>query len=141
MNIVLWSSQALLAAQFLYHGLFFLFPPPQFAHLLNAQFPLWFRLFLGVAEVLAGIGLILPGVTRVLPRLVPLAALGIVIVTASASVLHFSRGGAETGSGVVTTTLFVMAAFVAYMRSRVRPIAARGASRSAKGEQIWAKLF
>ncbi len=128
MNIVLWILQALLAAQFLYHGWFFLFPPAAFVDLLNAQFPVWFRLFLGVAEVLAGIGLILPGVTRILPRLVPLAALGIMIVTASASVLHFSRGGPETMSGVITAILFVMATFVAYMRWRVRPIAARGAA-------------
>lgn len=124
-NIVLWVLQVLLAAQFLYHGWFFLAPPEQYAAMLNEQFPVWFRLFLGTAEILAGIGLILPGVTRILPQLVPLAALGIMIVTASASVLHFSRGGAEITSGVITAILFVMASFVAYMRWRVRPIAPR----------------
>jgi uncharacterized membrane protein YphA (DoxX/SURF4 family) len=122
LNIILWVFQVLLAAQFLYHGWFFLAPPAQFVELLDAQFPTWFRLFLGTAEVCAGIGLILPGVTRILPQLVPLAALGIMIVTASASVLHFSRGGVETSSGVITSVLFVIAAFVACMRWRVRPI-------------------
>ena len=120
MNIVLWLLQALLAAQFLYHGWFFLFPPVQFVELLNEQFPLWFRLFLGVAEVLAGIGLILPGVTRILPWLTPLAAVGIMIVTFSASIFHFSRG--EVSSALTTVALFVMASFVAYLRWRVKPL-------------------
>ena len=129
MNIVLWLLQALLAAQFLYHGWFFLFPPPQFVALLNEQFPVWFRLFLGVAEVLAGVGLILPGVTRILPRLTPLAAVGIVIVTLSASVFHFSRG--EISSALTTVVLFILAAFVAYMRWRIKPLPARKPARYA----------
>lgn len=124
-NIVLWLLQLLLAAQFLFHGWFFLFPPEQYIDMLNTQFPVWFRLFLGVAEVAAGIGLILPGVTRILPELVPLAALGIMIVTASASVLHFSHGGVETRSGIWTIGLFVIATFVAYMRWTVQPIVPR----------------
>ena len=129
MNIVLWLLQALLAAQFLFHGWFFLFPPPQFVALLNEAFPLWFRLFLGVAELLAGIGLILPGVTRILPRLTPLAAVGIMIVTFSASVLHFSGG--EVSSALTTVALFLMATFVAYMRWRVKPLPARKPARYA----------
>lgn len=126
MSIVLWILQALLAAQFLFHGWLFLFPPPELVDLLNAQFPLWFRLLLGAAELLAGVGLILPGVTRILPWLTPLAAVGIMIVTLSASIFHFARG--EVGSGVTTVVLFVIAAFVAYMRWRVKPIARRQAA-------------
>ncbi len=129
MSIVLWILQALLAALFLFHGWLFLFPPPELVDLLNAQFPIWFRLFLGVAEVLAAVGLILPGLTRILPWLTPLAALGIMMVTGSASVFHFVRG--EVGSGITTAVLFVMAAFVAYMRWWVKPIARRQAARAA----------
>ena len=66
---------------------------------------------------------IVPGVTRILPRLVPLAALGIMVVTASATGFHLVRG--ELVSGLTTAVLFVMAAFVAYMRLRVRPLPAR----------------
>ena len=129
MNIVLWILQALLAAQFLFHGGFFLFPPPQFVELLNEEFTLWFRLFLGVAEVLAGIGLILPGVTRILPWLTPLAASGIMIVTFSASIFHFSWG--EVSSALTTVVLFVIASLVAYMRWRVKPLPARKPARYA----------
>ena len=123
MNILLWTLQVLLAAQFLFHGWLFVSPPPELAPLLDAAFPLWFRLFLGVAELLAAVGLILPGVTRVHPRLVPLAALGIMIVTASATGFHLVRG--ELVSGLTTAALFVMALFVAYVRLRVRPLRAR----------------
>ena len=129
MNIVLWILQALLAAQFLYHGWFFLFPPPQFVALLDEQFGLLFRLFLGVAELLAGVGLILPGVTRILPWLTPLAALGIMVVTLSASIFHFSRG--EISSALTTVGLFIMASFVAYLRWRVKPLPARKPARYA----------
>ena len=129
MNIILWLLQALLAAQFLYHGWFFLFPPPQFVALLNEAFPPWFRLFLGAAELCAGVGLILPGATRILPWLTPLAAAGIMIVTFSASVLHFSGG--EVSSALTTVVLFVIAAFVAYMRWRVKPLPARKPARYA----------
>ncbi len=68
MNIVLWILQVLLALAFLLHGWLFLFPPPEIAVLMNASLPRWFQLFLGVAEVLAAIGLTLPGLMRI-PRL------------------------------------------------------------------------
>ena len=57
MNIVLWVLQVLLAVAFLAHGWLFLSPPPDIAELMNASLPRWFQLFLGVAEVLAAIGL------------------------------------------------------------------------------------
>lgn len=126
MSIVLWILQALLAAQFLFHGWLFLFPPPELVDILNAEFSPQFRTFLGVAEVLAGVGLILPSATRTLPWLTPLAALGVMIVALSASIFHFTRG--EVGSGITTVVLFVIATFVAYMRWRVKPIARRQAA-------------
>ena len=70
MNSVLWVVQLLLAAAFLAHGWLFLSPPPDIAVQMNASLPRWFSLFLGVAEVLAAVGLTLPGLTRILPWLV-----------------------------------------------------------------------
>ena len=70
MNIVLWILQILLAIVFFAHGWLFLTPPPEIAALMNESLPRWFQLFLGVAEILAAVGLILPGLTRVLPSLV-----------------------------------------------------------------------
>ncbi|HET6900523.1 MAG TPA: DoxX family protein [Vicinamibacteria bacterium] len=125
MNIVLWILQVLLALAFLAHGWMFLFPPPEIAALMNASLPRWFQLFLGVAEILAGIGLTVPGLTRIKPWLVVWAAGGIMIVMVSATIWHAVRG--EISSAVVTFVLLAMATFVAYMRHRVRPIPSRAA--------------
>ena len=123
MNIVLWILQVLLAIAFFAHGWLFLAPPPEIAVQMNASLPRWFQLFLGVAEILAAIGLTLPGLTRILPWLVTWAAGGVMIVTFSATVYHVIRG--EISSAAITLVLFAMAAFVAYMRHRVVAIPPR----------------
>ena len=123
MNIALWVIQILLAMAFLAHGLLLLAPPAEIAAQLAASLPHWFWLFLGVAEILAAVGLTLPGATRILPWLVSWAAAGIMIVMVSATVYHVSRG--EISSAAVTLVLLAMATFVAYMRGRVMPIRAR----------------
>jgi hypothetical protein len=125
MNIVLWVLQALLAIVFLAHGRLLLTPPAELVDQINASLPRWFQLFLGVAEVLAAVGLTLPGLTRILPGLVIWAAGGVMIVAVSASIFHVAR--AEMSSAAVTLVLSAMAAFVAYMRLRVVPIPARRA--------------
>lgn len=126
MNIVLWILQILLALAFAAHGVLFLAPPPEMLALMNEMLPTWFRLFLGVAEVAAAIGLTLPGMTRIMPRLVPLAAAGIMIVMVSATIVHATRPG-EMSSAVTTFVLLLIATFVAYMRWKVKPIAPRAA--------------
>src|SRR5262245_60588426 len=125
MNIILVVLQVLLAVAFLAHGLLFLIPPPEIAAQMNAALPRWFQLFLGVAEVLAAVGLTLPGLTGIRPWLVTWAAVGIMIVTASATVFHLVRG--EISSAATTLLLLGMATFVAYMRHRILPIAVRRA--------------
>ncbi len=123
MNVALWVLQVLLAAAFFAHGWLFLSPPPAVAEQMNATLPRWFQLFLGVAEVLAAVGLTLPGLTRIMPWLVVWAAGGVMIVTASATAFHLMRG--ELSSAAITLLLLAMATFVAYMRHRVLPIGVR----------------
>ena len=123
MNIALWILQVLLAALYLWHGWLFLAPPAELVEIMNAEFAPWFRIFLGVAEWLAAAGLILPGVTRILPWLTPLAAAGLMIVMVSATVLHLFRG--EIGSAISAAVLFGLVTFVAYMRWKVKPISPR----------------
>ncbi|HEX2344926.1 MAG TPA: DoxX family protein [Vicinamibacterales bacterium] len=125
MNIVLWVLQALLAIAFFAHGLLFLSPPAELVEQINASLPRWFQLFLGVAEILAAVGLTLPALTRIQPWLVVWAAVGIMIVMVSATVFHVARG--EMSSAGITLLLLAMAAFVAYMRHRVVPIPVRRA--------------
>ena len=126
MNIVLWVLQVLLAAAFAAHGVMLLAPPPDIAALLNESLPRWFQLFLGVMEVLAAVGLTLPGLTRIRPFLVAWAAVGIMVVMVSATGYHLVR--AEYSAAATTAVLLVMATFVAYMRGRVMPIRARVAA-------------
>ena len=126
MNIVLWVLQVLLAVAFFAHGWLFLSPPPEIAVKMNESLPRWFQVFLGIAEILAAAGLILPGLTRILPWLVTWAAVGIMVVMVSATVFHVVRG--EISSAVITLVLLAMATFIAYMRNRVLPIRARRAA-------------
>ena len=123
MNIVLWVVQLLLAAAFFAHGLLFLTPPPDIAVQMNASMPRWFQLSLGVAEILAAIGLILPGLTRILPWLVTWAAVGVMIVMVCATIFHLARS--EWSSALITLLLLAMATYLAYMRARVVPIRSR----------------
>ena len=123
MNVLLWVLQALLAVAFLAHGWLFLFPPSEMVDLMNAVIPPVFRMLIGVAEVLAAVGLTLPGITRVMTWLIPWAAAGLMIVMLGATILHGMRG--EVGSAITTAILFIVATFVAYMRWKVNPILPR----------------
>ncbi len=129
MNITLWILQALLAAAFAAHGWMLVSPPPELLAMMNEQLGVGFRLFLGVAEIAGAIGILLPAMTRKMPWLTPVAAGCLAFVVASATVLHLFRS--ETGPAVTTAILFLLAAFVAYARWRVRPIAPRGRGRYA----------
>jgi len=126
MNKVLWVLQVLLAAAFLAHGILLIAPPPDIAVQMNASMPRWFQLFLGIAEVLAAVGLTLPPLTRIMPWLVTWAAVGIMIVMISATIFHAMRG--EYSSAAITFVLLVMATYLAYMRHRVLPIPQRRAA-------------
>ena len=125
LNITLWVLQVLLAVAYLAHGLLFLFPPAEVLPLMNALIPPAFRIFLGIAEVLAAVGLILPGLTQMLPWLVTWAAAGIMIVMVSATAYHVMRG--EMTSAAITLLLLVMATVVAYMRHSALPTGVRRA--------------
>lgn len=123
MNILLWVLQVLLALAFFAHGWMLLFPPAAIVDQMNALMPRWFQLFLGAAEILAAVGLTVPGFARVQPWLVPCAAAGIIIVMVCATILHVVRG--EVSAAVTTAVLLAVATFVAYMRWRVVPIQPR----------------
>ncbi len=119
MNIALWILQVVLAALFLAHGWFMVAPPAEMVAMINANIGPEFRIFIGVAEVLAAVGLIAPGVTRILPWLTAWAAAGLMIVMGSATIFHVFRG--ETGSAITTAVLFGLVTVVACMRWKVTP--------------------
>lgn len=126
MNVVLWVCQVLLALAFAAHGWLMLAPPPEIAVQMDASLPRWFQVFLGVSEVMAAVGLTLPGLTRIVPWLVVWAAGGVMIVMVSATIWHLVRG--EMSSAVITLVLLAMATFVAWTRHRILPIRGRTAA-------------
>ena len=126
MNIALWVVQILLAAAFLAHGWMLLFPPASLIEAMNATMSTSLRLFIGVAEVLAALGLTLPALTRIMPSLVAWAAAGLMPIMIGATVFHIQRG--EVSAAITTAVLLALATFVAYMRWKVLPIPARTAA-------------
>ena len=128
MNILLWVLQILLGLYFLLTGVQHFTVPPG----LPAQMAWMYELspglhyFSGTAEILGGLGLILPGLTRIQTRLTPLAALGLVVVMLGAAVWHITRG--EFGNIVMNLILAGMAGFVAYGRWRLMPFKSKGSS-------------
>jgi hypothetical protein len=90
---------------------------------MNASLPRWFQLFLGVAEILAAVGLMLPGFTRIQPWLVFLCGRWRHDLMVCATIFHLMRG--EVSSAITTVVLLAVATFVAYGRWRVAPIRPR----------------
>jgi uncharacterized membrane protein YphA (DoxX/SURF4 family) len=125
MNVLLWILQVALAAAFLAHGLMFLFPPAHLVEVMDASIPRLFRYFLGVAEVAAAVGLTVPGITRIQPWLVALAAACLTPIMVGASVQHTARG--EYGPAGTTLVLLALLSVVSWLRWRVYPIVPRGA--------------
>lgn len=76
----------------------------------------------GAAEILGGLGLILPGLTRIQPRLTTFAALGLLAVMLLAAVWHMQRG--EYQNIVGNLIMGGVMAFIAYGRLRLRPLTA-----------------
>jgi len=79
--------------------------------------------FIGGAEFLGALGMILPSVTRILPRLTPLAGAGLATIQSLAIGFHILRG--EFNALPINLTLGALAAFIAWGRYKKAPIPAR----------------
>jgi hypothetical protein len=124
MTYVLWIVQGLLALVFLFAGgIKLVLPIGEMTVQMPLPLPGWFLRFIGVAEVLGAIGLILPGLLRIKPGLTPLAASGLVVIMVGATTLTlagFVPGG--VGSVLIPLVVGLLAAFVAYGRLRLAPL-------------------
>src|SRR5437867_11416457 len=118
MNVALWIVQGLLAALFLFAGgAKLVLPPDQMAG--PVALPGWFLRFLGVAEVLGALGLVLPGLLRIRPGLTPLASAALVIIMIGATVVTWVGG--MVAVALMYLVVGLLAAFVAYRRWRLAP--------------------
>lgn len=115
----LWVAQGLLAFAFLGAGLMKATTPlPELGEAMAwvSDSPAFLPRFIGVAEILGAIGLILPSALRIVPVLTPIAASALALVMALAMAMHASYG--EFGALPVNLVLFGLAAFVAWGRFR-----------------------
>lgn len=124
MNIVLWIIQILLGLLFIFSGAMkFVMSVEQMNEQAPVVLPGIFLHFIGVCELLGGLGLILPSALRIKPGLTPLAAAGLAIITAGATVI--TAMGPMKGMALVPFVTCVLCIFVAYGRWRMKPITPR----------------
>ncbi|SPL88285.1 putative integral membrane protein [[Actinomadura] parvosata subsp. kistnae] len=126
MNVALWIIAGLLAAAFLAGGTIKLVLPKK--KLAATSTGGWAEDFgtgsvktIGVLEVLAAAGLILPAALGIAPVLVPLAALGLALLMVGAMITHLRRH--EEKAIVVNVAYLVLAVFVAWCRFGPIPFA------------------
>ena len=112
----LWIVQGLLAIIFLFTGGMKLVLPLEKLEGTITLAGLFVR-FIGVAEVLGAIGLILPGLLRIRPGLTPLAAAGLMIIMIGATVLTLAGG--DVALALIPLVVGLLSAFVAYGRWRL----------------------
>jgi hypothetical protein len=121
MNIALWIIQALLAALFLFAGGTKLVLPIEE---MTKQMPMpgWFLRFIGVAEMLGALGLVLPWLLQIRPGLTPLAAAGLMIIMIGATIITIMTG--DIAMALFPLIVGILCAFIAYSRSGRAPLSA-----------------
>jgi hypothetical protein len=116
--LLLWTVQGLLAALFLFAGGMKLVLPAE-ALAQQSHMPGLFMKFIGAAEILGAIGLILPGLLGIRPGLTSLAGAGLVIIMIGATLLTLAGG--NIAPAVMPLVVGLLSAFVAYGRWRLTP--------------------
>jgi len=130
MRYALWIVQGLLALLFLFAGAMkFIMSVEEMTQ--QIQLPGLFLRFIGVCEILGGLGLILPSLLRIRPGLTPLAAACLIVIMIGATVISLMIGGVATA--VAPFVVVLLLAFVAYGRWKVAPIRSSSGSSALEG--------
>lgn len=126
LNIGLWIAQVLIFAAFVLFGAMKLFMPiSELAAMWHwpGEVPAPFVRFMGIVDTAGGIGVLLPALTRIRPRLTVLAALGCSVVQILAIIFHVSRGEAMVTP--FNAVLLALSAFILWGRAKKAPIMPR----------------
>jgi uncharacterized membrane protein YphA (DoxX/SURF4 family) len=125
-NRILWILQIVFGLYFIAIGVMhFTVPaglPEQMSWMYDLSDPL--HTVTGTLEILGGLGLILPSLTRIRPELTPLAAVGLGLLMLAAAVWHAGRG--EPVNIVINVFNAAVLGVIAYGRWRVWPLSSRG---------------
>jgi len=119
MNIILWLAQVFLSITFIWSGFMKIFQPEKlpFAWIRESENLV---LLTGFVDLLAGIGILLPALLRIKPKLTIYAAYGTIALMIAASIFHISRGEAkDIGFNIF---MALLAAFIAWGRQTKVPI-------------------
>lgn len=125
-NTVLWIIQVLFGIYFIFVGIMHFIVPDGLPSAMEWMYDLSDGLHYvsGTAEILGGLGLILPGLTRIRPELTVAAAFGLVIVMLGAAMWHLGREG-EIQSIVTNIVVAAVMAWVGYARWKLTPLESR----------------
>ncbi|MGY5353966.1 DoxX family protein [Wenyingzhuangia sp. IMCC45467] len=122
-NIGLWIAQVLLAAMFIMAGLMKATQPIE---ALSESLP-WVTStppalvkFIGISELLGGLGLLIPSIFRFKPFLTILAARALALVMFLATIFHISRS--EFSAIGMNLIIMAIALFIAWGRNKKAPI-------------------
>jgi uncharacterized membrane protein len=125
MNVFLWILQVLFGIYFTVVGVIHFVVPSGLHAAMGWMYDLspGLHYISGTAEILAGLGLIIPGITKIQTRLTPLAGAGLVLVMIGAFVWHAQRG--EFQNVGLNLVLGAASAFIAYGRWKLQPLPGR----------------
>jgi uncharacterized membrane protein YphA (DoxX/SURF4 family) len=122
LHIALWIAQGVLAAAFIMAGFMKTTAPINELAANGMSFVNSFSegmiRFIGISELLGGVGLILPALSRIKPILTPIAAIGLAVIMIFAAIYHIS----VSEPPVPNIILFALASFVAWGRLKKEPI-------------------
>ena len=122
MNIALWAVQVILTLIFFMAGFTkaFRFEKAKSSMPWVNEYSKGFVTFVGAAELLGGIGLVVPGFLEIQPNLTPLAAVGLAIIMLLATIFHVKR---KEYTGIpMTVILLLFSLFIAIGRFYILPL-------------------
>lgn len=122
MNRLLWILQIVFGVFFVAMGVIHFIVPEGLPEAMGWMYELsdGLHIVAGIAEILGGLGLILPAVTGIMPELTVWAAVGLVLVMVGAVIWHGSRG--EATQIFLNLVSAAILAFIAYGRARLHPL-------------------
>ncbi len=126
-NIGIWTAQVLGAGAFIMAGVMKTMTPiPELSTMMPwaGEYSATFVRSMGVIDLAGGLGLLLPSLTRIMPRLTVIAAACCVLLQVLAILFHVSRG--EFAVLPTNAVYITLALIVLWGRGRKAPIAARG---------------
>jgi hypothetical protein len=121
MNILLWVLQIALAYFCIAGGFYQIFKLGELQTMVASMraLPPSLWAFLGTVGILGGLGLIIPGATKLMPVLTPIAATVVAVESLFISVLYIYYG--DLSPLIYSFAMTIMAVFISYGRFVLKP--------------------